>query len=289
MSGAGTGHGAWHREDPNQEDRDEGPERDDAEGDRELAAFGGAQRAWTTWEAQRRGEAAGGARPAAGKATVEQLAKRLAVLPETIEGWRAEALSVIEGAFRQKPQTSERERQLERDKESLERVVTKLVMKTEPLERATGRFVVVDRYFSITMACARARGEGAMLDGIAARVMPVDVTFFTDFDESTRCERLARLGTNVEDRWTVEATNAEKLRRAYATTLEGRWSGRVVRSDASCAVDALVGAAVEAVVRNGGVYLGAGAFASPRQGMQPAVDGAHGPAGAANLHFARGV
>ena len=72
----------------------------------------------------------------AGKATVEQLAKRLAVLPETVEGWRAEALVAIEGAFRQKPQTSERERQLERDKESLERVVTKLVMKTELLERA---------------------------------------------------------------------------------------------------------------------------------------------------------
>ena len=72
----------------------------------------------------------------AGKATVEQLAKRLAVLPETVEGWRADALAAIEGALRQKPQTSERERQLEREKDSLERVVTKLVMKTELLERA---------------------------------------------------------------------------------------------------------------------------------------------------------
>jgi transposase-like protein len=72
----------------------------------------------------------------AGEATVEQLAKRLAVLPETIEGWRAEALAAIAGALRQKPQASERERQLERDKESLERVVTKLVMKAELLERA---------------------------------------------------------------------------------------------------------------------------------------------------------
>ena len=72
----------------------------------------------------------------AGKATVEQLAKRLAVLPETVEGWRAEALAGIDAALRQKPQTSEREKQLEREKDSLERVVTKLVMKTELLERA---------------------------------------------------------------------------------------------------------------------------------------------------------
>jgi len=41
-----------------------------------------------------------------GKATVAQVARRLCVLPETVESWREEALDAMTAAFRQGPTRS---------------------------------------------------------------------------------------------------------------------------------------------------------------------------------------
>ena len=72
----------------------------------------------------------------AGKATVEQLAQRLCVLPETVEGWRDEALAGMDEALRQKPAMTAEEKAMEKENNQLKRVVTKLVMKSELLENA---------------------------------------------------------------------------------------------------------------------------------------------------------
>lgn len=73
----------------------------------------------------------------AGKATVEQLAQRLCVLPETVEEWRREALEGLECALRQQPQIAAAEdKTLRQENEQLKKAVTKLVMKSELLEQA---------------------------------------------------------------------------------------------------------------------------------------------------------
>ena len=72
----------------------------------------------------------------AGKATVDQLARRFGVKPETVEGWRDLALEAVEDAFRQGTTQSPREAELERERATLEKVVTRLTMKNELMERA---------------------------------------------------------------------------------------------------------------------------------------------------------
>lgn len=75
-----------------------------------------------------------------GKATVDQLARRFGVKPETVEGWRSLALQAMDEAFRQSSARSPREAELERDRSTLEKVVTRLTMKNELLERALKEF-----------------------------------------------------------------------------------------------------------------------------------------------------
>lgn len=76
----------------------------------------------------------------AGKASVDQLARRFGVRPETIEGWRQTALEALEDAFRQGTSKSSRELELERERATLEKVVTRLTMKNELMERALREF-----------------------------------------------------------------------------------------------------------------------------------------------------
>ena len=62
-----------------------------------------------------------------GKASVDQLAQRHGVLPETVEGWRAAALEGIEEALRfgpSGPSKSEREKELERELKDARHAVT---------------------------------------------------------------------------------------------------------------------------------------------------------------------
>ncbi len=72
----------------------------------------------------------------AGKATVDQLARRLGVLPSTIEGWRADALAGIEEALRRGSGKSSSEQSAERKLRDLEKVVTTLSIQKCLLENA---------------------------------------------------------------------------------------------------------------------------------------------------------
>ncbi len=71
----------------------------------------------------------------AGKASVDQLAHRFGVKPETVEGWRTEALGGIEKAF-MAPGKSASERELEKKLRLLEAAFTDLAIRHELVERA---------------------------------------------------------------------------------------------------------------------------------------------------------
>lgn len=60
----------------------------------------------------------------AGKASVDQVARRLGVLATTVEGWRQDALAGAAEALRRGTGKTERERELERMVEKLRHVVT---------------------------------------------------------------------------------------------------------------------------------------------------------------------
>lgn len=77
----------------------------------------------------------------AGKATVDQLARRFGVLPATIEGWRDEAVEAMREGFR-RGSKSPRERELERENKPLrdaltETSIAQAILKRE-LEAARG-------------------------------------------------------------------------------------------------------------------------------------------------------
>jgi transposase-like protein len=55
----------------------------------------------------------------AGKATVDQIARRLGVLPSTVEGWRRDALGGISEALRRGSGKTTRELELEREVKTL--------------------------------------------------------------------------------------------------------------------------------------------------------------------------
>jgi transposase-like protein len=71
-----------------------------------------------------------------GKATVDQLAFRFGVRPETVEGWRDIALEGVGQAMRQGTGKSAREIELEKKLKSLERAFTDLAIRHELVERA---------------------------------------------------------------------------------------------------------------------------------------------------------
>jgi transposase-like protein len=72
----------------------------------------------------------------AGKATVDQIARRLGVLPSTVEGWRQDALGGISEALRRGSGKTARELELEREVKTLEQVVTKTAIQKALLEQA---------------------------------------------------------------------------------------------------------------------------------------------------------
>jgi transposase-like protein len=67
----------------------------------------------------------------AGKASVDQLARRHGVLPATVEGWRQDALVGVAEALRRGTGKTERERELEREVEKLRHVVTETAIERE--------------------------------------------------------------------------------------------------------------------------------------------------------------
>jgi transposase-like protein len=66
-----------------------------------------------------------------GKASVDQLARRLGVLPATVEGWRQDALAGVAEALRRGSGKTDRERELERTIEKLRHVVTETAIERE--------------------------------------------------------------------------------------------------------------------------------------------------------------
>ena len=71
-----------------------------------------------------------------GKATVDQIARRLGVHASTVEGWRTDALGGIEEALRRGSGKTSAELELERKNSQLEGFVTKLSIQKCLLEQA---------------------------------------------------------------------------------------------------------------------------------------------------------
>jgi transposase-like protein len=72
----------------------------------------------------------------AGKATVDQIARRLGVHASTVEGWRQDALGGVEQALRRGSGKTAAELELERKTRDLEKVVTTLSIQKCLLENA---------------------------------------------------------------------------------------------------------------------------------------------------------
>jgi len=72
----------------------------------------------------------------AGKASVDDIARRYGVLPATVEGWREAALAGVEGALRQGTGKSPREVELEKECRQLRAVVSDLSIRAALMERA---------------------------------------------------------------------------------------------------------------------------------------------------------
>lgn len=72
----------------------------------------------------------------AGKATIDQIARRMAVHASTVEGWRQDALGGVEQALRRGSGRTTAELELERKNRDLEKVVTTLSIQKCLLEQA---------------------------------------------------------------------------------------------------------------------------------------------------------
>jgi transposase-like protein len=72
----------------------------------------------------------------AGKATVDQIARRLGLLAETVESWRQDALGGMQEALRRGTGKTAGELELERKNRDLEKFVTKLSIQKCLLEQA---------------------------------------------------------------------------------------------------------------------------------------------------------
>ena len=70
-----------------------------------------------------------------GKASVDPLARRYGVKPETIEGGREEAVGAIDEALRRGTEKGARELELERENRLLKDALTRQTMKSELIER----------------------------------------------------------------------------------------------------------------------------------------------------------
>ena len=75
----------------------------------------------------------------AGKASVDQLAQRYGVRPETVEKWREEALGAIESSFGKSAKQSGREKDLERKLRVTQNALTEAIMSKELLQQALDR------------------------------------------------------------------------------------------------------------------------------------------------------
>jgi len=73
-----------------------------------------------------------------GKATVDQVAMRFGVLPQTVEGWRHDALAGIDAAMKQGTGKTARELDLEAEVEVLRETALNATMQVTLLQKAMG-------------------------------------------------------------------------------------------------------------------------------------------------------
>ena len=73
-----------------------------------------------------------------GKATVDQVAMRFGVLPQTVESWRQDALAGIDAAMKQGTGKSARELELEAEVEVLRETALNATMQVTLLQKAMG-------------------------------------------------------------------------------------------------------------------------------------------------------
>ncbi|MGC3998066.1 MAG: transposase [Anaeromyxobacter sp.] len=73
-----------------------------------------------------------------GKATVDQVAMRFGVLPETVESWRADALAGIDAALKQGTGKSARELELEAELEVMRETALNATVQVTLLQKAMG-------------------------------------------------------------------------------------------------------------------------------------------------------
>lgn len=72
----------------------------------------------------------------AGKATLDQIARRFGVHPDTVDGWRVDALAGIEQALRRGSAKTPEEIELARENRDLKHALTETVMEATLLKRA---------------------------------------------------------------------------------------------------------------------------------------------------------
>ncbi len=115
---------------------------------------------------------------------------------------------------------------------------------------ATGRSVVLDRYFLSTQAYAAFRGSDLDLDAISQQLLPADITVFLDVPLSTRRARLLKRGPTVADRETLSLEADAVLHRTYEARFELPVVGRLLRLDGErLSPDDVVGRVLEAAGR----------------------------------------
>jgi transposase-like protein len=74
-----------------------------------------------------------------GKATIDQISRRLGVQHATVEKWKEIALEGLAGSLKAGSGKTQRERNLERELKTLENAFTRLAIKHEIAERELGR------------------------------------------------------------------------------------------------------------------------------------------------------
>jgi len=106
---------------------------------------------------------------------------------------------------------------------------------------ATGRSVVIDRYFLSTQAYAAFRGSALVLDHLGDLLVPADLTVVMDAPLAVRRARLTMRGESTADRETLAPDADERLRAQHAARLKLPVLGRLLPLDcASAPPEALV-------------------------------------------------
>jgi dTMP kinase len=96
---------------------------------------------------------------------------------------------------------------------------------------ASGRSVVLDRYFLSTQAYAAFRGSRLALDEVESLLLPADVTFYLDTPREIRARRLADRQVSPADLETLSPEADQRLREAHLSRSQLGVVGRFLAVD----------------------------------------------------------